>query len=345
MSTQLTQSQADQIDSALGNIYPRLGGGELTQLAKLFGSRGLLNALRTTLRPPKPAQPPRGNPPKVTVTVQLAWLDKRPYALMNGEKHKVEIADVAVFHFNTNRWNTGSSTTARCLLLQAKAVKTPDQLSAPKVCLNPPTPKSNTTTQRELLLLSKWPKFDMYLGSNSKTPLATNIQIPFSTSPPPMGWFIGTPMIRPSSSQMGAWVSPWMCAPAKQDHACDETLGSLLCRHFSGGQSSQIAKRPTDAGAPFSYNPTSHGQGNPTSSDWDRLCIEMMGAVRGQIIPPHLTNGTPQDRLQAGVMYSIPVWPALRVLAATVVNILMRFSKKRMPILVVSRVFDERIMP
>ncbi|WP_346395079.1 hypothetical protein [Pseudomonas syringae] len=344
MSTQLTQLQADQIDSALRNIYPRLGGGELTQLAKLFGPRGLLNALRTILQPPKPAQPLRGNAPNVSVTVQLAWIDKRPYALMIGEKHKVEIADVAVFYFDTNNYGSGSSTQARCLLLQAKAVKTSDQLSAPKVCLNPPVPKSNTTTQRELLLLSKWPEFDMFLGSNSKIPLASNIHVPSTTSPPPMGWFMGTPMISPSISQIGAWACPWMCAPAEQNHACDETLGSLLCRHFSGGQSLHIPKKPIAAGAPFNYYPSSLGHVNPTSTHWDRLCIEMIRAVRGQIIPPHLTTGARQNRMQQGVMYSLPVWPAFRVLSATVVNLLMRFSKKRMPVLVVSRVFDERGM-
>lgn len=339
MSTQLTQSQANQIDSALHNIYPRLGGGELTQLAKLFGSNGILRTLRTVLNPPP--QSLGGNPPRVSVTVQLAWIDKRPYALMTGEKHKVEIADTAVYFFNTIKSSTGSSTTARCLLLQAKAVKTVDQLSAPKVCLNPPKPKSNTTTERELKLLSKWPRFDMYLGSNSGTPLANNIQIPFSSSPSPMGWFMGTPMIKPSSSQVGTWVSPWMCAPADQDHACDETLGSLLCRHFSGGQSDNIIKRPVDAGAPFNYDPAFLNQSPPSSTDWNLLCIEMIRAVSGQIIPPHLTNGVRQNRSQLAVMYSFPVWPALKVLAATALNILMRFSKKRMPILIVSRVFDE----
>lgn len=341
MSTQLTQSQANQIDSALHSIYPRLGGGELTQLAKLFGSNGILRTLRTVLNPPPPPQPLGGNPPRVSVTVQLAWIDKRPYALMHDEQHKVEIADVAVFYFDTNRWSTGSSTTARCLLLQAKAVKTAAQLSAPTVCLNPPAPKSNTTTERELRLLSKWPKFDMYLGSNSNIPLATNIQVPFSTSPPPMGWFMGTPMIRPSSSQVSTWVSPWMCAPADQDHACDETLGSLLCRHFSGGQSYNIIKRPVDAGAPFNYNPAFLNRRAPSATNWDLLCIEMIRAVSGQIIPPHLTNGVRQNRSQLAVMYSFPVWPALKVLAATALNIFMRFSKKRMPILIVSRVFDE----
>lgn len=344
MSTQLTQLQADQIDSALRNIYPRLGGGELTQLAKLFGPRGFLDDLRTILKPPQPTQPLRGRAPSVSVTVQLAWIDKRPYALMTGEKHKVEIADLAVFYFDTINYGAGLSTKARCLLLQAKAVKDSDQLSAPKVCLNPPTPKSNTTTERELRLLSKWPKFDMFLGSNSKAPLASNLQIPTSTRPAPMGWFMGTPMIRPSTSQVGAWACPWMCAPAEQDHACDETLGSLLCRHFSGGQSSHLPQRAIAAGAPFYYDATSLRHGNPTSAPWDRLCIEMIRAVRGQIIPPHLTNGARHPRLQQGVMYSLPVWPALRVLAATVANMLMRLSKRRMPILIVSRVFDERGM-
>ncbi len=156
-----------------------------------------------------------------------------------------------------------------------------------------------------------------------------------------MGWFMGTPMIRPSSSQVSTWVSPWMCAPADQDHACDETLGSLLCRHFSGGQSHNIIKRPVDAGAPFNYNPAFLNRRAPSATNWDLLCIEMIRAVSGQIIPPHLTNGVRQNRSQLAVMYSFPVWPALKVLAATALNIFMRFSKKRMPILIVSRVFDE----
>lgn len=335
MSFTLTQNIADQLDTAIGRAYPTLGGGELTQLAKLFSGRHLLTELISVLQPAV-------RQPNVSVTVQLAWIDKRPYALMDGEAHKVEIADAAFFSVDTVLTNKGGQHDARCLLLQAKAPSTKTQLNAPRVCLQPAKPKPDSTTGREFRLLSSWPKFDLFLGSNSSFPMASALTFPPSQTTPPMGWFIGSPFVQPSTAQMKAWPSPWMCAPAIQGHACDETLGSLLARHLSGGQSALMTTRPVDAGASFIYQPNDLAATIPHCVGWDRLCIELIRAARNQIVPPHLTHFVTTPGLQQNVVYSLPVWPALRFLTSHILEFYQRLRRRRMPILIVSRTFDER---
>lgn len=338
MGFSLTQATGQAIDAALWKIYRKLGGGELTQLAKLFADRNLLTELETILL--------TGSRPGMSdVTVQLAWIDKRPYALMDGEKSKVEIADAAVFMVETVVTNTTSYSNGHGLLLQAKAPSSADQLTAPKVCMKPAVPKKNSTTGRELRLMSKWPKFDLYLGSNSKLALASALKVPRIGKPPPMAWFIGTPFTAPRT--LAPWPSPWMCAPAKQDHPCDETLGSLLARFFCGGQlyNTGTSKALVNAGAPFKYDPSDLTATHPACSDWDRLCLEIIRATRNQIIPPHLTHRPSTERLQTTTLHALPVGPALAYLKSWLVEGYHRLRRRGMPVLVVSRVMNETSPP
>lgn len=335
-----TQKDIDELDRAILSIYPQLGGGELTQLAKLFTGQRLLRALENVLRPTLG----HTRRPMEKTEVRLAWTDKRPYALMKGEAAKVELADLAIYHFDTQLWKGGQRTLSRCLLLQAKAAKTSTQLSAPTACLNPPVPKANSTTGRELRLLSSWPEFDLYLGANSANPVASGLNVEARHLPAPHGWFIGTPFISPGVSNASAWPSPWMCAPAELGHPCDETLGSLLVRHLSWDQVSGMTKKSVGAGAPFDYNPKDLDATTPTCTDWNRLCVEIIRAVRRDVIPGHLTPGVNTSKLQHGVLYSFPVWPAVQYAMATINEYLYSRQRHGMPVLIIARVFDEREM-
>lgn len=333
----LTQADADRIDKSIEKIYPKLGGGELSQLAKLFKG-GFSKRLEQVLRHHVQSNP------RLTVEVSLAWIDKGPYALMTGETSRVELADTAVFFFDVVTWSSGTSIReARCLLLQAKAAKSDAQISAPSVCINPPNPSPGTTTQRELRLLSTWPQFDMYASSSRKeiNPRASGLKVATQSGIPPHGWFMGTPRSNPKATQRAAWKSPWMCAPAKQSHACDETLGSLLARHLSGGQMPKEPPKAVVAGEPFTFNPADLSAHKPACIGWDRVCVEILRAVDGRDIPPHLTGGVARRRRQSTILHSLPVGPAVRMLFQEIADLLSWYLHRRMPVLIISKILED----
>jgi hypothetical protein len=341
MPFSLTQADADKIDQSIAKIYPKLGGGELSQLAKLFKG-GFSTGLMQVLRPHVVSNPGLTR----SVDVSIAWIDKGPYALMTGETSRVELADTAVFYFDVVRWPGGTHIReSRCLLLQAKAAKTDAQIGAPSVCINPPNPSPGTTTQRELRLLSTWPEFDMYASSSPKeaNPRVAGLKVTTqqSRTPPPHGWFMGTPRSNPNAAQKAAWRSAWMCAPAKPSHSCNETLGSLLARHLSGGQMPNEPQRSVAAGEPFAFTSGDLSAPVPSCTGWDRVCIEILRAVDGRDIPPHLTGGAATERRQSTTLHSLPIVPAVRMLFQEIADLISLYRHKRMPVLIVSQIADE----
>lgn len=342
MPFSLTQADADRLDQEIARIYPKLGGGELTQLARLFRG-GFPRGLERVLRPHLASNPGMIR----SVDVTLAWIDKGPYALMTGEKSRVELADTAIFFFDVLKSRAGTYIReSRCLLLQAKAAKTNAQIGAPSVCINPPNPAPGTTTQRELRLLSTWPDFDMYASSSPKesNPLVSGVQVAKpSRTPPPHGWFMGTPRSNPNATQKSAWKSAWMCAPAEQFHSCDETLGSLLARHLSGGQMPNEPQKPVAAGEPFAFNSSDLSAPVPSCTGWDRVCVEILRAVDGRDIPLHLTGGVATGRRQATVLHSLPIVPAVKMLLQEIADLIASYRHKRIPVLIISRIGDEVI--
>ncbi|WP_241123607.1 hypothetical protein [Achromobacter xylosoxidans] len=340
MTFSLSQLDADQIDQAMIRLYPRLGGQELSQLAKLFDGKflqDLENLLKQRLPP---------NIADRQLSVDIAWIDKRPYSLMQGETSRVELADAAFFYFDLLSWPTHKTfRDCRGLLLQAKAAKTEDQLRSPSVCINPPLPKPNTTTDREFRLLSTWPIFDLYASSSPKDkyPLASNLQVEVPKSgPPPHGWFIATPGRRPNSTQKNAWRSPWMCAPAALSHPCVETLGSLIAGFLSDGAIPNKSTELPAAGAKFTFEPDELTTATPKSQGWDRVCLEILRAIDGKDIPPHLTGGSTTKRRQTINLNALPLFPAMYSVLQAIVDGCLRRANRRMPVLIVSHVIHER---
>lgn len=341
MAFALTQQDATSLDAAIAAIYPLpLGGGELKQFALLFKYQSLVNALQNVLQPQLKQFPSRGFTEEVDVSV--GWIDKRPYALMAGESNKGEIADGAIFSAHRFVYPGGSTIReARCLLLQAKAVKDQGQLQNPTVTLNPAVPNPNSSTGRELRLLSTWPVFDLYPHAASGSPLvsAVDLNLP-ANAVPPHGWFIGTPGSSPTGVQLQTWTHPWLCGPAVGGAPCTESLGSLLARFFSGGQLPNVAPKPVDAGAAFSYQYSDFL--NPSSlAGYDRLCVEILRAIPGEFISDRWTGIPGVSKKQTATLFSNPFHLAMMSAYSAVRDSLQRLFYEKMPVLLVMRTSKE----
>lgn len=337
----LTPQDASDLDVAIAALYPQpLGGGELKQFAKLFTGQPLVNALTNILQPYLTKNMRPGV--REELEINVGWIDKRPYAFMAGASKKGEIADGAVF--SAHRWKHPGGCTireARCILLQAKAIKDKLQLQNPTVSLNPAQPLPNSSTGRELRLMSTWPVFDFYPHAASKTPLVGGIDLQLAPGlAPPHGWFIGTPAVSPSVAQLQTWSQPWLCGPAVANAACTESLGSLLTRFFSGGQMPNVAPQPVDAGASFSYQYADIT--SPTQlRGFSRLCVEILRAIDTETISASWTNVVGVNKRQTQVLFSNPIQIVALTAYSLIRDAIQRLLFTKMPVLLVMRTSEE----
>jgi hypothetical protein len=324
-----------EIDSQIWDIYRhRLGGGELRQLAKLFERSALLARLEHVLIPTLPSPRP-GYSQELEIT--LAWIDKRPLAKLASNPRRVELGDAAIFFFDllhipqTNRYNCNG---ARALILQAKAAKETSQMAQPAVPVNPTRPRANTSTARELELLSKWEPFDLYKTSGSRDPIVRDISVAPRTFPPANGWYMATPKRRPRDAEEVAWKSPWMCAPAANGALCDVTIGNLLLAFLKGstisGQKSALPK----VGADFNFDPQYLLR--PSGDDWGRLCIEILRLCPQNRLPRSLFGPRQRSAVGTIVIRSFPYVGGGNGFIDLVLWVRDLFFPRRMPVLLVA---------
>jgi hypothetical protein len=283
MGLRLKPEVSDDIDAAIWEIYRGgLGGGELTQLAKLFKAKGLPKRLADVLAPSFPPPAPHYSE---ELEIKLAWIDKRPLALLKTETSRVELGDAAIFFFDVHRTKYQTYyREARALVLQAKVAKEKRQIAQPEVPVNPSTPPVSSSTARELVLLSNWEQFDLYATSGSQRPIARNISVAPAKRPPANGWYMATPKIQPIARDALAWTSPWMCAPSAGGSPCVVTFGSLLW-HFLTASAFPDTALP-EAGADFKFDP--HALALPSGNGWDRLCIEILRLCPDYNLPKYI---------------------------------------------------------
>lgn len=284
MSLHLDLGVGAQIDSQIWDIYDhRLGGSELGQLAKLFNTSGLLARLDDVLTPTLPTPRPGYSE---ELELSLAWIDKRPLAKLATNPRRVELGDAAIFFFDLLQFSGKTHyRQSRAVILQAKVAKEKGQIAQPAVPVNPRRPRPNTSTARELELLSRWEIFDLYKTAGDRDPILNGISVAPAKFPPANGWYMATPKKRPNDGQNGAWKSPWMCAPAKDGAPCEVTLGNLLLAFLAsspvnGGNSSLPA-----VGVDFEFDPQYLLQPNLSAkrgNDWNRLCVKIL-----QLCPKH----------------------------------------------------------
>ena len=285
MALRVKPEIAAEINSQIREIYrPHLGGSELRQLAKLFKRGGLLTRLKNVLSPTLSPRRPRY---REDLEIRLAWIDKRPLAKLATNPRRVELGDAAIFFFDLFQTSGGNDyRQSRALMLQAKAAKETSQIARPVVPVNPTRPRATSSTARELELLSRWDRFDLYKTSGSRDPIVRGISAAPRKLPPANGWYMATLKRRPSNAERAAWKSPWMCAPAANGAPCAVTFGSLLLAFLTAFEVNGANFALPEVGADFKFDP--QYLLTPRGDDWDRLCIEILRLCQQHRLPQSL---------------------------------------------------------
>jgi hypothetical protein len=299
----LKPSIASAIDSQIWKIYKnRLGGNELTQLAKLFKRSGLATRLKSVLSPTLPTPRPSYSE---DLEISLAWIDKRPLAKLATQPKRVELGDAAILFFDVLRIaGTNRYRESRALILQAKAAQEKRQIAQPSVPVNPTRPSPSSSTARELALLSRWGTFDLYKTSGSSKPIVRAISVAPSKLPPANGWYMATPKRPPGVAQHSAWKSPWMCGPAADGSPCNVTLGSLLLAFLTSSPINSAGASLPEVGVKFSFDP--QYLLSPQGNDWDRLCIELLRLCPQNKLPKSLFGARAGTAIKSTILRSLP---------------------------------------
>lgn len=316
MHSWIDASTVQRIDRATlqhGRVHADLG--ELEQLAVLFRPPYLRDLYRA-LAPRSPSEARRR-----AVNIKLGWIDKIPLAETARFKERVELGDLAVFAIDQLAAPDGrplGPARARGVLAQAKVVRAVERMRRPLV---PGAPVRNSTA-RELILLSDWPRFDLYKASRSDTPLVSGVDLrSTAVGPLPYGWYIAAPC--DPKSRLGnpphPWASWWMAGPPIRGDALDTSFGSFLGA-FLRGTPVATSVGPLPVGAPFAcptYPPA------PVGGGWDRLCAELLKLLEEGPAPQHIF-GQSKTRIAslrpvlngflsggAGAMHLLPqfAWP------------------------------------
>jgi len=332
MPLTLTPEHSAAIDAAIWKIYrSKLGGGELAQLAKLFARGELLKQLETILAPTLR----HGRYYREELEIKLAWIDKRPLAKLANHSKRVELGDAAFFFFEQLA-NHGVSIPqyGRALIMQAKVAKDMNQIASPSVPVNPVRPSPDSSTARELDLLSKWDTFDLYATSGSRDAIVTGISVAPASLPPAHGWYMATPRRHPAGSQASAWKSPWMCAPAEAGVACAFTLGEVLRSFFAFSYAAPMGNLPIEVGANIDPDPSNLQ--NPSGQGWERLGVELLRLCPKNQLPRSLFgNVASRSAMGSSVVRSFPYLGLGGNGTGLLSRIYQRLFGRRMPVLVV----------
>ncbi|WP_159086252.1 hypothetical protein [Burkholderia mayonis] len=326
-------SASADIDAAVAKQYNGFGRfGELAQLARLF-DRAFLTAVRDAfLSTTHPAE---------SLQISMGWIDKKPYADMqpygavdcyaNTITRPVELGDAAIFVIEAfTRDRRITLRRGRGLIVQAKAAPGAQRPKVPVTSLSLSNP--DASANKELALLSAWPKFDLHRANARREPLGT-FAVPGTPHAPSYGWYAAAPSRKSTGwNTNGLWPSRWMCGPAIQNAPCDTTFGEMLVALFNGSTSQGV-----EVGAPCyptsgRYAAIHHANdGSPAATDWDRLCTTLIELPRKKLEVPSGAHGA---------LASIPYVPGL---ASAISNSAIGHSvacavwKQRYPVVVIHR--------
>jgi hypothetical protein len=274
----------NKLDQLINDQYLNLTTtGELVQLSKLFEPTflaDLLSILKKGLS--------NHNSYKQKLEISVCWIDKRPLADFtkqkvidhNGHKitKKVEVGDAAfIFSTESCYLKDGKEITQNensvSLIFQAKRSS---KKSIPNVPIG--TGKSNNvSTAKELALLSKWPVFDLFKASRSKSALHSKLNIAQSgVSVLSYGWFGACP-----PGKVTDWKSRWMCAPANNGQKCSFSLGEVFTALINKNELSNVR-----VGKEFNLK-TDWGNYTKKGSldSWDILNNEILYQCRNSKLP------------------------------------------------------------
>lgn len=337
MTLSLPKKASSEIDGEFWKIYKnKLGGSELTQLAKLFRHGGLPKRLENILSPllPSPSAYYREE-----LEVSIAWIDKRPLAKLKTHSGRVELGDAAFFFFDILQHKKTIYRQARAVILQAKIAREKGQIVRPTVPVNPGKPKPTSSTAHELELLSAWKSFDLYATSGSRTAIVRDISVAPVTSPPANGWFMATPKIQPGKAASSTWISPWMCGPASAGTVCNLTIGNLIYALLTSSIPTAGAYPFPEVGADFSFDPKYLL--SPHGNNWDRLCIELLRLCPKNKLPPSVFGKTTKGAVITSTVRSVPYLGSRGAFTNWFSRTRNSLRRRRMPILIIAIIRKE----
>lgn len=265
----------NEIDELINRTCNNVVGGELSQLGALFNGTFLRELQKIIF------MNELGRSPALIVEVdmQLAWIDKAPYAkLISGHPftNKVELGD-AMFIFeeidiSTNNTSTSSN---KAFILQAKVTK-----NKYKACSVPITTCSkNNSTYKEFHLYEKWSPFDLSYSTKGGVE-ATNINL---TKHNPdcirFAWY-GVAQYQQTIPTNDEWRCRWMVGKAEMNAVCDRTLGDLLTGFFQS--------TPLDGAQVGEY----YSNSSVVNKDWQRVVHHIINCCKGLKMPSYVPDNT-----------------------------------------------------
>ncbi|AER57022.1 hypothetical protein DSC_11890 [Pseudoxanthomonas spadix BD-a59] len=340
---------SEAIDDLIDAHYRgKTGGGELKQLAVLF-SPAFWSAFESLLR----RDFVRSGPSFAQeVSVSLGYIDKIPMAEFDPPikdihgspiTQKTELGDAAFFFIDTVFLPkpANPSVSARGLLLQAKQAESQSPaLSVPIVAL-PRTP--NSSTLKELALISSWPRFNLYFTSGSKDWVQEGYELRESARPTqPHAWYIGA-----SPKTDHPWRPRWIAGPAEYAAPCNASLGELL---FAVLQDQGERGGVERVGKAFHFDASRLAAtdfklaSTASPPDWSDLCHQLMLVCEAYGWPSHLFSET-GPRRKSSTFYSLPFHLVARALLAALRKLRVRLSgtypHRGFPVVVVERTSRE----
>lgn len=216
----------NEIDKLVNAMCNNVVGGELKQLGALFNVK-FLNELRKIIYKNESIRSPSSF---IQVDMQLAWIDKAPYAkLKNGIpfNNKVELGD-AMFIFNENDiTNDKIEVSGKAFILQAKVTKNKYQ-----ACSVPITTYSKgNSTYKEYHLYEKWPPFDLSYSTQGSVKASDINLTTYNSDCIRYAWY-GVAQYQQVTPTNTEWRCRWMVGKALKGTACNKTLGDLLNSFF-----------------------------------------------------------------------------------------------------------------
>ncbi|HEY4084152.1 MAG TPA: hypothetical protein VGM81_25980 [Burkholderiaceae bacterium] len=275
------QGQIDAFNVAFAAAYGNGVRGELENLGKLF-SPAARNAYAQALA--------EGLVQGGSASVDVAWIDKRPIAILNAGDTGAELGDMMlVIH---ESYGNGPLESRACLLEVKQSPADP----VPPV----PVTEENESTKNQFKILSTWdPIHTLKKTATNKDTLLSNIVTKTGSLDAALAqaWYVA---VKPPPSS--GWVmDPWVAAPAIAGSEFDFTLGELFVACARGDSLTDKKSGKTIAvGRGFKLNHTLQ-----TPYSWDALINTIIHKVAQQYrMPPKYYTWPTAWRYFSGIVIS-----------------------------------------
>lgn len=180
-------TKGNKIDNLIADQYTSRNYSELKALSRLFSS-SFMSGLKSILEEGKT----KHKRLKYEFEIQHSWIDKIPLAQFENPVNdhygnpidllkRVELGDMLIVYNYFNEYLHRSEDKivkeyrdSSAIIIQAKK-STKRMPKVPITILSSTNP--NSSTNKELALMSDWPEFNLFKASRSKTPLLNNLNI------------------------------------------------------------------------------------------------------------------------------------------------------------------------